>query len=168
MKFLIYDTALNGPYTLMILQKYYSVNQSLFKGTKDEAIMDVSPWLFQIDDQLEKNLSNEIAIALQSVLLVESKKDMQSVCAHFKSFIYQTINGREYFFRFWDARVLKKFLPTCDKKQIAELFGPIDHFIIEADSQEESIKFSHVNGTLQQTKIPADPVFSKNQILMDN
>jgi len=168
MNYLIYDAAINGPYTLMILQKYYPVHESLFKNTKDEQLYDVGPWLFEIDDQLKKNIANELLISLQSTLLIQSKEKFNLVGDHCRKFIYQTINDREYFFRFWDARVIKKFLPDCDKKQITDFFGPIDHFIFESDIPDEAIKFWQVNGVLKQEKIASDPVFSKNQILQNN
>src|SRR5882757_246936 len=102
MRYLIYDTALNGLTTLLVLQKYYEVNQSLFKGTKDEVLMDVAPWLLQVDDRLDENLGNETDVSMQFVFSLECPGDINMVSTHLKKFIYQTINGREYFFRFYD------------------------------------------------------------------
>ena len=153
MKYLIYDTALNGLSTLLVLQKYYAVNQSLFKGTKDEVLMDVSPWLFRIDDRLDENLGNERDVAMQFVLSLDCPGDINMVSAHLKKFIYQAIEGREYFFRFYDSRVLGKFLPTCDRDQLIEFFGPVKYFISEGESAKEAIQFSQANGVLQQQPI---------------
>lgn len=153
MKYLIYDTALNSLHTLMILQKYYGISESLFKGTKDEALISVSPWLFLIDDKLNENLSHEMEVSVKCSLLFESWGDIHMVSTHFRKFIYQTINGREYFFRFYDPRVLEKFLPTCDKDQIREFFGPVQHFIVEGKSKEESIQLSPENGLLKRQVI---------------
>ena len=153
MRYLIYDTALNGFPTLMGLQKYYEVNESLFKGTKDEVIMDVSPWLLQIDDQLSENLSKETDFSMQFTLQVEAAGDIHRVATHLRKFIYQTIDGREYFFRFYDARVFKKYLPTCDKDQILDFFGPIDSFLIEEEAAEGGIRYWQKDGILKQSNI---------------
>ena len=150
MRYLIYDTALNGFPTLLGLQKYYEVNQSLFKGTKDEVIMDVSPWLLQIDDKLEENLSNETDVTMHFTLQLEAEGDIHGVATHLKKFIYQTIDGREYFFRFYDARVLRKYLPTCDEDQLIEFFGPVDRFIVGGDTENEVIQFWQENGVLKK------------------
>lgn len=153
MRYLIYDTALNGFPTLLGLQKYYEVNQSLFKGTKDEVIMDVSPWLLLIDDKLKENLSNETDVSMHFTLQVEAEGDIHRVATHFKKFIYQTIDGREYFFRFYDARVLKKYLPTCDEDQLIAFFGPIKYLMAEGDTDGELVQYSLEGGMLKQKKI---------------
>ena len=49
MTYLLYDTALNGDYTLVILRQQYPDSVSLFEGTKDESLADIAPYLFQID-----------------------------------------------------------------------------------------------------------------------
>ncbi|HEX9513134.1 MAG TPA: DUF4123 domain-containing protein [Puia sp.] len=149
MKYLIYDTALNAVPTLLILQKYFEVNQSLFKDTKDEALIDVAPWVFQVDNDLGKKLIDETDLSMQFTLLVESNADINALSAHLRKFIYQTIDGREYFFRFYDSRVLKKFLPTCDKDQVLEFFGPVMQFIAGGDTREEAIRFRHDSGVLK-------------------
>lgn len=159
MKYIIYDTALNSLHTLLLLQKYYGVNESLFKGTKDQSLIDVSPWLFRIDDKLKENLSNEMEVSLQFPLLFEAAGDIHMLAAHFRKFIYQTIDGREYFFRFYDPRVLEKFLPTCDKDQIREFFGPVQYFMAEGKTPEEAIQYWQEKGYLKWQAIPVKEVF---------
>jgi hypothetical protein len=150
MKYLIYDTALDELHTLLLLQKYYGVNESLFKGTKDASLIDVSPWLFQIDDKLKENLDNEMEVSLQFPCLLESPADIHMLATHFRKFIYLTIEGQEYFFRFYDPRVLEKFLPTCNKDQIREFFGLIQYFIAEDTVKEKAIRYWQENGILKQ------------------
>jgi hypothetical protein len=38
------------------------------------------------------------------------------------------------YFRFYDPRVLRNFLPTCSAGQLAEFFGPISRFYSEAEA----------------------------------
>jgi hypothetical protein len=158
MKYLIYDTALNGLPTLMILQKYYAVNQSLFKGTKDEALIEASPWLFLVDSEQDENLSAETDLSMEFTLQVEFVGDIHTLSVHLKKFIYQMIDGREYFFRFYDARVLRRFLPTCDEDQLIEFFGPVKYFITEGDGPGEPIQFSLKDGTLIQRQLTMNAV----------
>lgn len=40
--------------------------------------------------------------------------------------------GEVLLFRFYDPRVLRSFLPTCDEAQRDEVFGPVRRFVIEA------------------------------------
>jgi hypothetical protein len=147
MLYLLYDTALNSGYTLMLLKKHYEKNRSLFAGTKDAVLADCGPWLFEVDDRLWDKLDSEIGASNRYPVLLESAEDIDVVCVHLRQFIYQTIDGREYFFRFWDGRVLAKFLPGCDKKQVEDLFGNIQYFLAGGEGQG-AMRFSHRSGVL--------------------
>lgn len=39
----------------------------------------------------------------------------------------------EYFFRFYDPRVLRMYLPTCTPAEAKEFFGPVRHFLVESE-----------------------------------
>ena len=55
------------------------------------------------------------------------------LCDHLrKIFIVEDDEGQEYFFRYYDPRVLRTFLPTCSKCQLDEFFGPIEVAICES------------------------------------
>lgn len=161
MTYLIFDTTLGKAYTMMVLKKYYKVNQSLFKGTRDEVLEDVSPWIFQVDGQLMKNLHSEPVFFPFPLLLLESEEDIHMLSTHLKQFIYQTIGGREYFFRFWDGRVLAKFLPTCDKAQLLNFLGEINYFITDSGN-EELVKLSQEGGALKKVNININQAFSQS------
>jgi hypothetical protein len=54
--------------------------------------------------------------------------------AHFRRVtIVQTEERQRVLFRFYDPRVLRIILPTCDNNQLAEIFGPVQRFAVEAD-----------------------------------
>ena len=43
----------------------------------------------------------------------------------------QDEGGQEYFFRYYDPRVLRKYLPTCTPEEVRSFFGPVRSFIAE-------------------------------------
>jgi hypothetical protein len=141
MNYLIYDSALNGTYTLMMLQKHYPNHQSLFKKTKDEMLNDVAPYLFLVDDNGEK-LKEEIEISLKETMVVQSFQPLDILADHFREFIYQKVNGRVCYFRFWDARVLKKFLPMCTEMQLRLFFRPVSNIIMADEIPGEVLQYS--------------------------
>lgn len=52
---------------------------------------------------------------------------------HFRRLtIVRTEEGQRLLFRFYDPRVLRVFLPTCDAAQVMATFGPVQRFIMEA------------------------------------
>lgn len=48
-----------------------------------------------------------------------------------KIFIVQDESGQEYFFRFYDPRVLRTYLPTCTNEEKVNFYGPITSFMFE-------------------------------------
>jgi hypothetical protein len=65
----------------------------------------------------------------------------------------QDENDEELYFRFYDPRVLRMFIPTCDRAQLSEFFGEIDYFITQDEDPDFALKFSLVQGTLSIEKI---------------
>jgi hypothetical protein len=52
------------------------------------------------------------------------------------------------FFRYYDPRVLRSFLPTCTPAQLAEFFGPVGFFIAEDETPERARAWSLADGRL--------------------
>jgi len=136
---------------------------SLYMGSSEELLGSVAPYLFayQPDSDfakwlLENGWGNSWGIFIKTNLTIEE------VRKHFRKFVLvKTEDGKELYFRFYDPRVLRIFLPTCDKQQIMEFFGPIDYFIVESETKEEAIVFKHRNGELVEERIPANKVFGE-------
>lgn len=51
-------------------------------------------------------------------------------------------DGQSYYFRYYDPRVLRKFLPTCSDEQAAVFFGPVTHFFLEGDNPAQLVEFA--------------------------
>ena len=63
------------------------------------------------------------------------------------------------YFRFYDPRVLRIFLPTCDAAQLKEFFGPVAHFICEDEDPAFGLVFSLEQGKLKTEKVPVKELF---------
>jgi hypothetical protein len=152
MEYIIYDAALNGTYTLLILQKNYPKHRSLFKGTKDEILMDVAPYIFKIDEDFWKKMDSYSEISLKSTLGIDSRQDIDVLFEHFRDFVYQKIDGRECYFRFWDPRVLKKFFPSCTPTQLQMFFGPVQSFFMEDENPGYVLQYQYRQNKLHIEK----------------
>jgi hypothetical protein len=42
-------------------------------------------------------------------------------------------SGERVYFRYYDPRVLRRFLPTCSPRQEEEIFGDIGTFLVEGE-----------------------------------
>jgi hypothetical protein len=53
----------------------------------------------------------------------------------------QTADRRKLLFRYYDPRVLRVFLPTCDPAQLWQIFGPIQRFDMEGADSSQFLRF---------------------------
>lgn len=159
MIYILYDTALNGLYTLMLLQKTYPGNQSLFKGTKDENLSDVAPYIFTVDDKLFEKINDPFA-SIEEIVIVESDEKISDLTVHFQQFIYQKIKGQENYFRFWDARVLQRFLSTGKDEKLNSFFDGIKNYYVLDRVNATAKRFCIKRGKLQADVIPLNKLFN--------
>ena len=67
-------------------------------------------------------------------ILAKSTEKLRPLRKHFRSFlIVKNEQGQNLYFRFYDPRVLRIFLPTCDAEQFEKFFGPVNSFICESE-----------------------------------
>ena len=71
-------------------------------------------------------------------VLLESGADLSTLYAHLRQiFIATDEEGAEYFFRFYDPRVLPIFLPTCRADELRDFFGPVTRWVVEGASEKK-------------------------------
>ncbi|KAA0989236.1 DUF4123 domain-containing protein [Dyadobacter aurulentus] len=128
------------------------VHSSLYRAREgqDEILPSVAPFLFTYpyrDDFAEFVLENGWGNSWG--LWVESEADFEELYKHFRRFLMvETEEGQELYFRFYDPRVLRIFLPTCDLAQLQEFFGPVNQFIMEDEDPAFCVILSLWNNSL--------------------
>jgi hypothetical protein len=87
-------------------------------------------------------------------IFVWSLGTTEALRAHFRRLtMVRTEDGRRLLFRFYDPRVLLPFLQTCDAGQLTEMFGPVDHFLLETSDGTGVGDFAQSNGVLGQRQL---------------
>jgi hypothetical protein len=158
MTYIIYDTALNGTYTLMFLQNAYPNNQSLFTGTKDEILSDAAPYLFLVDELLYEKL-NAPLVSLKELVVFRSGEQIKKLVPHFQHFIYEKINGQENYIRFWDARVLTKFFKTWPAEKTTLFFEDIECFYFVNKQTGKALRTELNRGKIQSIETGLAEIF---------
>jgi hypothetical protein len=89
---------------------------------------------------------NSWGIFLWSVVTPETLR------AHFRRLtMVRTEQGTPLLFRFYDPRVLRVFLTTCDPTQLREMFGPVLEFGVEAsDGRGIVVMRQHGDGLVRK------------------
>ncbi len=128
---------------------------SLYRGRSEESLAVVAPYIFSFASQsefgkwyFEKGWGDAWGI------MIQSSYPMNELHRHFRKFlIVGTEDKQELYFRFYDPRVLRIFLPTCNTEQLKEFFGPIDYFVMESDNPEFAIKVWLENYELKSMQV---------------
>jgi hypothetical protein len=77
--------------------------------------------------------------------------DSSNLRHHLRSFLrVRDDSDRSLIFRYYDPRVLRIFLPTCRRDELAAVFGPIRSYLMESESGDSLLEFSFAGETLHQ------------------
>lgn len=149
----------------------------LYEGDSERFLGAVAPWLFEFEEDSEfAGWLGQHAEADSWGVFLKSSADPNEIYRHLRKFlIVNTEDGRELYFRFYDPRVLRVFLPTCDKEQLIEFFGPVECYIAE-DENGLLVEYTLSGGVLQpspsgkgyKTYFPDAPVVRAEQIAEAN
>lgn len=128
---------------LTLLRESVEEVRSLYEGTAGDALADVAPYLVRLPSgaALLERLVREGWEKSWGVYLT-SARPFAEVRRHFRRLLLvkaETARQRLYF-RFYDPRVLRVFLPVCNLRQRQELFGEIECFLMEG-AQGEVLRY---------------------------
>jgi len=127
----------------------------LYQGKSSEDLEFVAPYLVRyipgspFAEWLSQNSMGESwGVFIQTVLPFEE------IYRHLRKFLLvNTEDGKELYFRFYDPRVLRIFLPTCSSSQLKLFFGPVNSFIVESEIKGVFSKYWLENYNLKFAEI---------------
>jgi pSer/pThr/pTyr-binding forkhead associated (FHA) protein len=148
--------AARDPMVYLRIHECQEQKQSLYEGPGAARLAFVAPYLISLpkgSPSLEQ-LVREGWGQSWGVYLASSER-FAAVRKHFRRFLLvkSAEDGRTLYFRFYDPRVLRVFLPTCDPFETAEFFGPIGAFLMEADDPGTLLQFTPGGLGAEQTKL---------------
>jgi hypothetical protein len=148
--------------------------QSLYEGTQAQVLEAFAPYLVRLTENsklLEKVITN--GWGKNWGIFAVSDADFQAVRKHFRTFLMvKGPNGQRLYFRYYDPRALRVYLPTCSAAETQLIFGPVAAYLCESEtpdtlltfrpdaeaSRQESITLSGAEG-----KLSAKPIILQTQ-----
>ena len=137
----IIDTA-RDPKAYWTLANSHLNYSCLFAGELPDALEQAAPYLVQLTaedaytDYLAANLGNSLGVFLQCDAAI------QSVRHHLRKLLtVRDPRGAKLLFRFYDPRVLRVFLPTCDSSELGQMYGPVKTYWAEDTTPNKLIEF---------------------------
>ena len=140
--FAILDAA-RDRYALALLLQSQAQYQSLYEGTKGLSLSDVAPYLVQLpkDSALLRILVRE-GWGLSWGVYLKCAAEFQEVRRHLRHFLeVRQPNGEQVYFRFYDPRVLRMYLPTLGPNEAGPFLGPIHCYLMEDQEPNTLLQF---------------------------
>jgi Domain of unknown function (DUF4123) len=128
----------------------------LYRGELEPDIAEIAPYLVRLEPHtaftdwvLTEGWSRHWGI------FALSRSGLKAVRTHFRKFLMvKDPEGKQLYFRFYDPRVLRIFLPTCARGELEMLFGPIARFFCEGDQPATALLYTLEALSLNTRKIP--------------
>lgn len=140
--FVILDGA-SIPDLLPKLQEEAPEHVCLYRGDLEPDLAECAPYLVRLDPEsaftrwvLTEGWGNHWGI------FAMSEGELEVLRRHFRTFLMvRDPDGKQLYFRYYDPRVLRVYLPTCNKSETATVFGPVHHYVIEDENPGRLISF---------------------------
>jgi len=129
--------------------------ENLYSGNTAESLAEVAPYLAECSEGCEFNRwLIDKGWGDSRGIFIHSDVSFEELRKHFRNFLKIKDEGDQIlYFRFYDPRVLRVFLPTCDAQQLETFFGPVKKYIMEDDDSSIALVFSLKNSKLHKDTI---------------
>ena len=121
--------------------------ECLFRGELDSGMAEAAPYLVKLEP------GSEFAQWVVGTgwgqhwgTFVTSRQGFLKLRHHLRALtlVYRR-DGTPLYFRYYDPRVLRIFLPTCSPAQLRQMFGPVDAFLAESEAGD-ALSIYRLNG----------------------
>ena len=130
----------------------------LYSGSLTPELEMAAPYLIQLDHGyrdthrlIRQAWGNSWGVFLRS------ETSLKKLRRHLREFlVVRDTKGTRLVFRYYDPRVLRVYLPTCETGELRTFFGPIQVFWTEGQVLEDMLQFRSDRGNLVRRTIPID------------
>ena len=115
----------------------------LYTGEIPEALAEVAPYLLQLDreDPATRLLIHNCWGKSWGIFFT-STAYLEGIHRHFRRFLkVRDEDGNSLYFRYYDPRVWRAYLPTCDRSELLFVFGPVRKFFVEDEDPDKLLEF---------------------------
>lgn len=115
----------------------------LYRGALEPDLAKVAPYLIKLrrdalltDWILSQGWGNHWGIFAVTPVGLETLR------RHFRTFLrVRDHTGKILYFRYYDPRVLRVYLPTCNRAEVKAIYGPVSRFIVEDERSDRALLF---------------------------
>jgi hypothetical protein len=122
----------------------------LYAGKLPPELIEVAPYLVRLepDHPLAMSLLSE-AWGNSWGIFLRAPPGLETLRKHFRRFLkVRDEQGKVLVFRYYDPRVLRAYLPTCNAGELEFLFGPVLQFYAESEDASALLAYSNEGARL--------------------
>ncbi len=88
-------------------------------------------------------------------VFVLAATDINTLRRHFRGFLLvMSPAGKRLYFRYYDPRVLRKYLPTCNVDEGRTIFGPVKCYLAEDEDSSQVLRFTPDKNAPRKEMLP--------------
>jgi hypothetical protein len=110
--------------------------ECLFTGELTYDLAEAAPYLVRLQrDAAFTRWLLEQCWGRSVGLFAWTRADLETMRRHFRRLLrVQDERGKSLYFRYYDPRVLRPYLPTCTVHELREVLGPIGRLLVEGEA----------------------------------
>ena len=147
-------TVLDGASVPDLVPRLYQLEPEhacLYSGELAPDMAEVAPYLVQLQPRTEfSDWVLEQGWGHHWGILAHSYSGLKAVRHHFRGFLKVHDNkGQPLLFRYYDPRVMRDYLPTCNAEELEKIFGPVETYLVEGENMNVLLRFQQAAGSLK-------------------
>lgn len=132
----------------------------LYRGVLDPDMAEVAPYLVALErDAPLTDWALANGWGMNWGVFAISRADINALKRHFRRFATIRYGEQNAYFRYYDPRVLRNYLPTCTTEELVTFFGPVGYFVVADDDDDVAIHFLRKGDSLQQRPVSLREMF---------
>lgn len=139
----------------MKLYELKPVHYCLFSGELEPDMQEVAPYMVRLlpGTPFTEWLLNEVW-GKNWGIFAQTRETVLEMRKHFSSLItVYNEEGNPLIFRYYDPRVWRKFLPTCQPDEVKSIFGKVDTFLVESEDKENLVQYELIEEGVKETAL---------------
>ncbi|AFL74243.1 DUF4123 domain-containing protein [Thiocystis violascens] len=131
------------PHLPALFSEHGVPNVCLLPGELDPELAQAAPYLAQLTAESSfTELFLTHGLGRHWGILATSSADFRTQRMHFRQLVsVWDPTGKPLYFRYYDPRVLRVYLPTCNGDELRAVFGPVSAYYAEDESPDTLTRF---------------------------
>jgi hypothetical protein len=115
----------------------------LYRGSLPRVLEEVAPHLVEVNPQSEfARWLIEQGWGMSWGIFLASPARLDVLKNHFRDLVrVKDEEGRIMYFRYYDPRVFRVYMPTCRNEELRAVFGQVRHFFVEGEDSHLVIEY---------------------------